>query len=80
LQLFLIQQPKLLIQAHAARADKPSHALELVWDPLTEALEPPGCPHCGHPTFAFELSRSGQILCPACCGETLAEPPRRVPR
>ena len=40
--------------------------LELVWDPLLEALEAAPCPSCGRPSFAFSLARDGRVQCPAC--------------
>lgn len=66
LQLLLIQQPKLLLQTTAAAPGKPGVPLELVWDPLIEAVEAPVCPSCGHPTYAFALNRQGQLVCPTC--------------
>jgi hypothetical protein len=72
LHLLLIQQPKLLLRAQVASA-KASAPLELVWDPLTEALEAAPCPDCGRPTFAFDLTRQGRLVCPACA----AAPPAR---
>ncbi len=76
LQLLLIQQPKLLLLASAVAPSKLGVPLELVWDPLIEAVEAPVCPSCGHPTYAFESNRQGQLVCPTC---RTAEPtaPRR---
>jgi len=44
----------------------PPTPLELVWDPLVEALEAVPCPTCSRPTF--ELGRHWQrgLSCPAC--------------
>jgi hypothetical protein len=66
LQVLRLQQPKLLVPATLLMKGQPCGRLELVWDPLTEALEPPSCPTCGRPTFALERLRTGQIVCPAC--------------
>jgi hypothetical protein len=43
--------------------------VELVWDPLPEALEAVPCPLCGLPTFALDLQRSGQVGCPECVAQ-----------
>ncbi len=66
LQLLLIQQPKLLLRCGVAAPGRPPVPLELVWDPLTETPEAPACPSCGRPSYAFDLSRWGQLVCPAC--------------
>jgi hypothetical protein len=65
LSLQVIDQPKLLLRAQVL-ADKAAAPLELVWDPLTDALEAPACPSCGRPGFTFEVSRLGKVICPAC--------------
>jgi hypothetical protein len=65
LNLVVVQQPKLLMRGQVA-SEKMAAPLELVWDPLTEALEAPPCPSCGLPGFTFELTRSGRLVCPAC--------------
>jgi hypothetical protein len=72
LNLLLIQQPKLLLRAQVSSA-KAAAPLKLVWDPLTDALEAAPCPDCGRPTFAFDLTRQGRLVCPACA----AAPPAR---
>jgi hypothetical protein len=64
LQLALIRQPKLLLRTRVA-----TQPLELVWDPLVDGLEAPPCPGCGRPTYALELTRPGQIVCPACAAK-----------
>lgn len=63
LQLAVIQQPKLLLHCSVAPASVP---LELVWDPLTEAIEAAPCPECGRPTLALELTRQHRLTCPEC--------------
>jgi hypothetical protein len=46
--------------------DSPPIPLELVWDPLTETPEAPLCPTCRRPSYVFDVSRIGQLICPAC--------------
>jgi hypothetical protein len=65
LTVVLVQQPKLLVRA-AVRGPKHAANLELVWDPLTAALEAAPCPVCSRPTFAWEWTRAGGLVCPAC--------------
>jgi hypothetical protein len=66
LQLLLVQQPKLLLRTRLGAASKPAASLELVWDPLTEVLEPALCPECGRPTVAWSLDRKVRLVCPSC--------------
>jgi hypothetical protein len=66
LQLLLIGQPKLLVRVSLTGEKLSPQPLEMVWDPLTEAPEAPPCPECGRPTFAFERTRGGRLVCPAC--------------
>jgi hypothetical protein len=80
LQVLLVQQPKLLIQAQVAAPDRGPGRLELVWDPLLEALEAAPCPECGRPTYAFELTRQGRVACPACGSRAAAEGARKASR
>lgn len=77
--LLEVYQPKLLIEATVGAPGPAAHPLELVWDPLTEAVEAVACPNCGHPTFALRLSRRGTLVCPECEAETraVALTPRR---
>jgi hypothetical protein len=65
LGVLVIHQPKLLVRATAV-GERHSAPLELVWDPLVEMVEAVPCPVCGRPTFAFDLTRQGQLTCPAC--------------
>jgi hypothetical protein len=65
--LLAVQQPKLLVSSEVI-SEKAAAALELVWDPLTEALEAPPCPSCGRPGYALELTRQGKLVCPTCSG------------
>jgi hypothetical protein len=78
LNLLVVQQPKLLLHSTVA---SPGHRapLELVWDPLAEALEALPCPECRRPTFALDLTRLGHLLCPACAAAAPVrgkQPPR----
>jgi hypothetical protein len=80
LQLLVIQQPKLLIRAMITAPDRGAGHLELVWDPLLDALEAAPCPSCGRPTYAFDLTRQGNIICPACPTRTAADHSRKGQR
>jgi hypothetical protein len=73
LLLLLVQQPKLLVRAEVTAERKPLGGLEVVWDPLTEAVEALPCPECGRPTFALALTRLGRLVCPECA----AAPPAK---
>ncbi|HYT89162.1 MAG TPA: TFIIB-type zinc ribbon-containing protein [Gemmataceae bacterium] len=66
LLLLLVQEPKLLVRGAVVAEGKSLGALELVWDPLVEAVEALPCPECGRPTFGLELTRAGKLVCPAC--------------
>jgi hypothetical protein len=66
LNLLVIQQPKLLLQADVVRAGAIAGRLEWVWDPLIESIEAAVCPECRHPTFEFGITRQGRLTCPAC--------------
>ena len=63
--LLLIQQPKLLMQATLAERQQ-SAAIEIVWDPLTDALEAIACPKCRRPGFAFRFEPRGGLGCADC--------------
>jgi hypothetical protein len=77
LQLVEVQQPKLQVQAVVTAPDGGPYRLELVWDPLLDALEAVPCPECGRPTFAFDVSRNKGLVCPACKTRLTAEPVRK---
>jgi hypothetical protein len=66
LNVLVIQQPKLLIHAVLNTEKHDAEPLELVWDPLTEALEAVSCPQCERPTFAFASNRLNKLACPDC--------------
>jgi hypothetical protein len=80
LQLLEIQQPKLLVQVQLTAPDRTPGRLELVWDPLLEALEAAPCPECGRPTYAFDLTRQGRVVCPACAARAVADSARKTSR
>ena len=75
LNLAIIEQPKILLQCEVASPNRPSGRLELVWDPLLEGLEAVPCPACGRPTFAFGLTRQGEVICSACAESRPAASP-----
>ncbi len=66
IQVVVIQQPKLLIHAQAAAPGKEPVEVELVWDPLAEALEAIACPNCQRPTYSLAPGPHGGVVCPAC--------------
>jgi hypothetical protein len=70
LNLLVIDQPKLLLTARVEVPNRPAGRLSLVWDPLTDALEPATCPGCGQPTFALGADRQGRLTCPSCAPKT----------
>ncbi len=77
LNLLVIHQPKLLLRTvvTASASGSVIGRLEWVWDPLVEAIEAAVCPECHRPTFAFEVTRQGRLVCPACA--QAASPPAR---
>jgi hypothetical protein len=81
LNLLVIHQPKLLLQTAVVSSTSGSSIgrLDWVWDPLVEAIEATVCPECHRPTFAFEVTRQGRLICPACAQATSA-PARSVRR
>jgi hypothetical protein len=77
LNVLVVQQPKLLIRASVLLKGKPVGSLELVWDPLVEAVEAVPCPECGKPTYAFGWRRQGGLVCPACAAAPPTKPGHR---
>jgi hypothetical protein len=78
LNLVQVHQPKLLVRTRLVSADRPvAAAVELVWDPLTEAWEATNCPVCGRPTLEFDLSRVGLPCCPSCAAAPAAPRAKR---
>ncbi|MCY2996297.1 MAG: hypothetical protein NTY19_51885 [Planctomycetota bacterium] len=74
LNLLVIRQPKLLVHAVAHLATGATLPLELVFDPLVEAVEAPPCPVCQRPSFELHRQRSA-LVCPACV--TISTPLRK---
>ena len=72
LTVLLVQQPKLLLVATVQAKGHAPASLELVWDPLTGAVEAVPCPNCNRPTLAWAWARSDRLLCPACAATTPA--------
>jgi hypothetical protein len=81
LNLLVIHQPKLMLNAAVTASSTGSVAgrLEWIYDPLVEAVEAAVCPECRHPTFEFAVTRQGRLVCPACASasSTPARSPRR---
>jgi hypothetical protein len=77
-QLLRIEQPKLLVEVVLTAEDHTPGRLEVVWDPLLEAVEAVPCPICGRPSYDFTLNRFGQVGCESCKPTlTSGRPPRR---
>ncbi len=66
LNTLVIQQPKLLVQGNVTAPQRRTTSLELVWDPLLDAVEAFPCPQCGRPTFFAGITRHSQVGCEAC--------------
>jgi hypothetical protein len=81
LNLLVIHQPKLLLNTAVAAAGTAPYVgrQEWVWDPLVEAIEAAVCPECRHPTFEFDVTRQGSLVCPVCSAAASkpARPARR---
>jgi hypothetical protein len=63
--LMIVQQPKLLMSVAITDKNRPLDQLEVVWNPLSEAIEAPTCPACAQPTFALRISRNS-LVCASC--------------
>jgi hypothetical protein len=78
LQLLRIEQPKLLLRIVVTAENSAQGRLEVIWDPLSDAVEAVACPLCGKPSYDFTMNRAGQISCAACPpAPTSGKPPRR---
>jgi hypothetical protein len=75
ISVMVVQQPKLQIEAAIAQQGRQPARLDVVWDPVTESIEPVACPGCGHPTFGLGADRAG-LRC-AGCAPRAAQPARR---
>jgi hypothetical protein len=71
LNLLVIRQPKLLVQTAVVPETGSPIPLDLVFDPLIEAVEAPTCSACGRPTYDLQHYR-GALACPACAAASLA--------
>ncbi len=65
--LLLIQQPKLLLRAMLAERQQAA-PIEVVWDPLTDAMEAVACPRCRRPGFSFRFEPRAGLGCADCVG------------
>jgi hypothetical protein len=63
--LMIVQQPKLLMSVAITDNNRPLGQLEVVWNPLSEAIEAPTCPACAQPTFALRICRNS-LVCASC--------------
>ena len=84
LSLLLIEQPKLLIQADLVAKSGAQGHFQIVWDPLSESMEPVDCPRCRQPTFTLDLERSAghraeatRIICGNCAANHRSAAPKR---
>lgn len=77
LNVLVVRQPKLLIHAALQTEKRDADHVELVWDPLMEALEAVACPQCQRPTFAFAFGRLDKLACPDCVTALPFNLPRR---
>jgi hypothetical protein len=75
LNLLVVHQPKLRIEAQAVSQAAPSIPLALTFDPLLETMEAADCPGCSHPTFELHR-RQNQLLCPSCAATFVPHRPR----
>jgi hypothetical protein len=66
LNALVIQQPKLLLFCQAGEPKKTMAPMELVWDPLLDALEAVPCPSCQRPTYTLSWRRLRNVVCPGC--------------
>jgi hypothetical protein len=66
LSVLVLGQPKLRLPATLRAPRREPEPLALIWDPLTETLEAPPCPHCHQPTLIFSCNRLGRVACPQC--------------
>ncbi len=68
LNLLVVHQPKLLLCCTAGEPKYAGVPLELVWDPLLDALEAVPCPACLRPTYSLSWCRVRKLVCPGCAG------------
>ncbi|HSZ59663.1 MAG TPA: hypothetical protein VK797_28730 [Tepidisphaeraceae bacterium] len=84
LSLLLIEQPKLLIEAHLVDKNGSRGHFQMVWDSLSESMEPIDCPRCGQPTFALDMEnprgpriQTPPVLCGKCANSSRGRGPKR---
>lgn len=63
--LMIVQQPKLLMSVAITDKNRAVDLLEVVWNPLSEAIEAPTCPACRQPTFTLRICRNS-LGCASC--------------
>jgi hypothetical protein len=63
--VMVVGQPKLRITGAVTGKERPAGRLDIVWDPLSAAVEAVPCSRCGQPTFALRIDRTG-LVCPSC--------------
>jgi hypothetical protein len=63
--LLILYQPKLLLFSSVIPKSGPALPLELVWDALSDSIEPATCARCGQPTYQIRVDRQG-LTCPQC--------------
>jgi len=66
LNVLWVIQPKLRVRVRLVPRQGSAGETEVVWDPALQRVEATVCPVCGRPTLALALTRSGQVVCPAC--------------
>ncbi len=70
--LLLVHQPKLRLETVVTGPRGLAVPLELIWDPLAEALEAVVCPACGAPTFTLGYAPPNRLTCPSCPSSRVA--------
>ncbi|MGA2441752.1 MAG: hypothetical protein ABSH08_12405 [Tepidisphaeraceae bacterium] len=65
--VMVVQQPKLLLSTAVFDKNRRVGRWEILWDPLSEAVEAVPCPACGQPTFDLRIDRNG-LRCANCAG------------
>lgn len=66
INLLLIWQPKIHIEARLSMGKLTSDVITLTYDPLQRRLDAPVCPSCSRPTLALRVSGQGRLKCGDC--------------
>jgi len=66
LNVLWVIQPKMRVRVRLVPPQGNAGEAEVVWDPALQRVEATVCPVCGRPTLSLALTRSGQVVCPAC--------------